>query len=231
MENRKILLYVLHGAWDTQGTDGVEVIGVSENIEPLQKKLEKIADSQAKDYIKTYGEEEEERGERYYEIIDALGEYAKFYITEHYVDISETLMGAISREMEKIDRRRDVENYLQGMWESDNLDNWKFEYMINCDDVMQKIIERFDKTEDCNISFNATLENAVEFVAKDIALDDGVIEFLWRRLGEIPVDDDGYIQEDYMGYDAGTDREEIWEWFDEHYSGGISALMYGRYGK
>ena len=49
MGNSKILLYVLHGAWDSQSEDGVIVLGVSADIEPLQKRLDKIAESKARE--------------------------------------------------------------------------------------------------------------------------------------------------------------------------------------
>lgn len=47
----KILTYVLHGMWNTPDTDGVVVIGVSVDVEPLLRKLDKIADSKAKEYV------------------------------------------------------------------------------------------------------------------------------------------------------------------------------------
>lgn len=38
---------------------------------------------------------------------------------------------------------------------------------------------------------------------------------LWSMLGDIPVDEDGNIEEPFMTWEVGTDREEIWHWFDE----------------
>lgn len=98
----KILTYVLHGMWNTQDTDGVVVIGVSADVEPLLRKLDEIADSKAKEYIEMYGFIQEQRGERYYEAVNGSGKYAKFYITEHQLELSENMMGSISREMENI---------------------------------------------------------------------------------------------------------------------------------
>ena len=95
----KILTYVLHGMWDTPYTDGVTVIGVSADVEPLLRKLDEIADSKAKEYVEMCGYIQEERGERYYEAVNARGEYAKFYITEHQLELPEKTMGAISQEL------------------------------------------------------------------------------------------------------------------------------------
>jgi hypothetical protein len=50
---------------------------------------------------------------------------------------------------------------------------------------------------------------------------------LWADLGDVPVNDDGDIEEEWLGFPAGTDREEIWQWFEEEF--GISVaedLMY-----
>lgn len=228
MENRKILLYALSGSWDTPYTDGSTVVGISEDIEPLQKKLCEIIDSKAGDYLEHPTElAEQEIGERHYEIVDSDGRYAKFYITEHYVEISESLMGAISHAMDEIDRMRDVENYLKELWECGNIEDWKYEYMANSREVIQGIVVQFEKYEDCNVSFNSTMDMVVEEAKKSILLDDKILEFLWERLGDIPVDDDGCIEEDFMGYETGTDREEIWNWFDENHSEGVKVLMKG----
>lgn len=228
MENRRIVLYVLSGAWSTQDYDGSSVLAVSEEKEPLEEMLKQIASNYASEYVNIpLCTAQQECGERHYEISGCEGRWAKFYITEHYVEISESLMGAISREMDKIDRTHDVENYLKELWECGNIEDWKYEYMSNRDDVISGIVSRFEKCEDCNISFNSTMDFVVEEAKKKILLSDEVLEFLWERFGSIPVNDDGEIEEDFMGYEQGTDREEIWAWFDENYSEGVAALMGG----
>lgn len=51
------------------------------------------------------------------------------------------------------------------------------------------------------------------------------LETLLSELGDIPVNDDGIIQESFLWWPKGTDREDIWHWFDEKYSGGVIKLM------
>lgn len=51
------------------------------------------------------------------------------------------------------------------------------------------------------------------------------LETFWDELGDIPVDDDGIIQESFLWWPKGTDREDIWRWFDEKYPGGVAKLM------
>lgn len=88
-------IYVLHGAWHSQDTDGAEVLGVSEEIGPLLGRLDRIADTEAEGYVEMQGHVQEERGERYYEAVDGGGRYAKFYITEHTLRISGKALGRI----------------------------------------------------------------------------------------------------------------------------------------
>lgn len=38
---------------------------------------------------------------------------------------------------------------------------------------------------------------------------------LWEKLGEIPIDNDDNLEEDFMQFPAGTYRFDVWHWFDE----------------
>ncbi len=223
----KILTYVLHGTWDDQSADGVEILGVSVDIKPLQRRLNEIAENKAMEFLQTYGDVKEERSDRLYEITDAIGEYAKFYITEHQLELPESTMGAISREMEKNDRTMDVGQYLDDMYEDGNIEPWKYEYMVRKPEVMQEILQLFIKTEDCNTPFNTTLDIVVGNVMKEITLDDKKLEYLWEEFGDVLIDDDECILDDFLGFERGTHREAVWHWFDERYSGGVAKLMFG----
>jgi len=224
----KILTYVLHGTWYSQDADGVEVLGVSLDIEPLLRKLDEIADSKAEDFMKMCGYIQEERDERYYEAVNASGKYAKFYITEHWLELSENMMGEISREMEKIDRTMDVEQYLHDLYDGGNIPAWQYEYMTRKPEVMQEILQLFDSTEDCNTPFNTTMDIVVGNVMKEITLDDEKLEYLWEAFGDFPgVDEEDCLLDDFLGFETGTHREAVWHWFDERYSGGVAKLMFG----
>lgn len=37
---------------------------------------------------------------------------------------------------------------------------------------------------------------------------------------------DGVLANDWAGFAAGTDKYDVWRWFDDHYSGGIRNLLY-----
>ena len=57
---------------------------------------------------------------------------------------------------------------------------------------------------------------------------DSELEKLWNQFGDIPMNPDTErIEEPFLGFPAGTDREDIWHWFDERHSKGVSFLLYG----
>ena len=56
---------------------------------------------------------------------------------------------------------------------------------------------------------------------------DEILLKLWQDFADIPMNPETEcIEEDFMCFPAGTDREDIWHWFDERYSKGISDLLY-----
>lgn len=50
------------------------------------------------------------------------------------------------------------------------------------------------------------------------------LENLWEIFGEIPINDDDQIEEDFLGFEKGTNRFDVWHWFDERYPGGVIKL-------
>lgn len=54
------------------------------------------------------------------------------------------------------------------------------------------------------------------------------LERVWYALGDVPVDPETEkIEDAFMWWPAGTDREDIWRWFDERHSKGVAYLLYG----
>lgn len=41
---------------------------------------------------------------------------------------------------------------------------------------------------------------------------------LWEDLGDIPVNSNDKIDRSFLHFDKGTNREEVWHWFDDEYS-------------
>lgn len=55
---------------------------------------------------------------------------------------------------------------------------------------------------------------------------DTELENLWKFLEDIPMNENEQLEEDWFIFPKGTDKEEIWHWFDEQYSKGVSYLLY-----
>jgi len=56
---------------------------------------------------------------------------------------------------------------------------------------------------------------------------DEALEKLWNAFGDIPVDDEDHIEEDFLHFECGTDRFDVWHWFDDCHSIGIHSLQLG----
>lgn len=86
----KTKVYVLHGYWNLEEADGVIVVLVTTNEGRAISRLETIQETKAVEFFDfPYNDTVEEVGERLYEIQDNIraGNYAKFYITEHEVEV------------------------------------------------------------------------------------------------------------------------------------------------
>lgn len=60
-------------------------------------------------------------------------------------------------------------------------------------------------------------------------LDQHFVEKVWDDFGDVPMDPETEcIEDDYFIWDAGTDREEIWHWFDAFHPAGVYYLLYER---
>ena len=71
----------------------------------------------------------------------------------------------------------------------------------------------------------ATIEERAEKLLT-IEAQDALLEELWARFGDIPMDPETEtMEEDFLGFPHGTHREDIWHWFDERYSRGVAHLL------
>lgn len=56
--------------------------------------------------------------------------------------------------------------------------------------------------------------------------EDSEVEELWDNLTDIPFDPETEkLDEPYYIWPKGTDKEDIWHWFDEHHSKGVAYLL------
>lgn len=47
------------------------------------------------------------------------------------------------------------------------------------------------------------------------------LQVLWDELGDIPVNNNDEIEKDFLDFPAGTDKFEIWHWFDDQCPNGL----------
>lgn len=71
-------------------------------------------------------------------------------------------------------------------------------------------------------------ENKTTYTYDTLTLSTGkeAVRSLWDRFADIPIDDNDEILEPFMEWEVGTNRFDIWHWFDAMYPGGVNALMW-----
>lgn len=61
---------------------------------------------------------------------------------------------------------------------------------------------------------------------------DEKLEELWDDLTDVLFDEDAegrlVLMSEWHRFPKGTEREEIWHWFDERHSRGVAYLLYGK---
>ena len=50
---------------------------------------------------------------------------------------------------------------------------------------------------------------------------------LWDEFSDVPVDNDDNIERSFHIFEKGTDRMEIWKWFDEQCTNGLVKDLLG----
>ena len=63
---------------------------------------------------------------------------------------------------------------------------------------------------------------------QDPAEKDSAVLEVWNAFADVPMDPETEeMEEPFLHFPARTDRETIWHWFDDNYSKGVYALLYG----
>lgn len=50
---------------------------------------------------------------------------------------------------------------------------------------------------------------------------------LWEEFADVPVNNDDGIEQKFLDFERGTDRMEIWKWFDDHCPNGLVKDLLG----
>lgn len=95
----------------------------------------------------------------------------------------------------------------------------------NIDTAMHKIIQRLDPLSDDKIR-DALDAAGSQRQDKDPKMVED-LKRLWAEFSDVPIDDDDNIQKDFLGFKAGTDRFEVWRWFDSKCPNGLRKDLFG----
>lgn len=87
--------------------------------------------------------------------------------------------------------------------------------MAKCHEIRadEERVDYWD-ADDIDTSIAEHIEAAIEALCKS----------WWRMFGDVPINDDDGIDEPFMGWPRGTDRFEVWHWFDAVNPGGVKEL-------
>lgn len=71
-------------------------------------------------------------------------------------------------------------------------------------------------------------DNDVCWSPEELEWNDENLDGLWAEFGDVPMNPETEcIESDWLHFPAGTNREEIWRWFEETFDCRVADLMYG----
>lgn len=83
----------------------------------------------------------------------------------------------------------------------------------------------------CKNKTNTDKEKTVITNENYKSYNDSIIEEMWQALDDVPFDEQAngklILSEKWLSFEAGTAQDDIWRWFDKHYSKGVYELLYG----
>jgi len=96
---------------------------------------------------------------------------------------------------------------------------------MTCKEYGREVADRLHATID--YSDYIALRDAIDEI-ETLEERDRKLEELWALFGDIPMNPETEcIEEKFLDWEPGTEREEIWHWFDARYSKGVAYLLYG----
>lgn len=112
----------------------------------------------------------------------------------------------------------------------EGFEGYRLLYILNryCPHVYQIHVNPDHRIIQEDVEYNSKTLDA--FLTTAIPLCDDYLKRLWNEFADVPFDDhldsDMTLVVDWHGFPAGTEREDIWHWFDDRYSKGVYALLY-----
>ena len=91
-----------------------------------------------------------------------------------------------------------------------------------------KIVYRSDDMKECfNCRASYDKETPVEVLTHDMPeVNPDCVKIAWDIFDQqAEFDKDKRLKEDFFGFPAGTNRADVWQWFDSNFPGGVMRLM------
>lgn len=117
----------------------------------------------------------------------------------------------------------------EGMQPEDYLRAVPMEDIVNeVFDVLEDFRRSGDTFGDEYAYYEAYLIERMEPNIATLQERDAELERLWDGFADVPMNPETEkMEEPFLHFPAGTDREEIWHWFDDRHSKGVMYLLYG----
>ncbi len=143
-------------------------------------------------------------------------------------EIDEGSARSVYEALQKQYDREDVENYaINGYGECENDKGRAFLVRRKAENIAKRYRKAMDEDE----TWFYVLDNVVWLYFQDnieseepLDLNAEDLKELWLEFEHIPINDQDEIEEKYLGFAAGTNRFDIWGWFDARYPGGVAKL-------
>ena len=78
------------------------------------------------------------------------------------------------------------------------------------------------------VSYRIAAEMIENMEEKEPTLQDTInknVEALWKKFQSVPVDRNGNLKAAWYAFPKGTNKNDVYDWFNRHYSKGLSYLM------
>lgn len=69
------------------------------------------------------------------------------------------------------------------------------------------------------------IQNADAEIEAEFKTQDELIEAMWQTFADVNIDEDEYTEQNWFIFPIKTYKYDIWYWFDEHHSKGVSYLV------
>lgn len=103
---------------------------------------------------------------------------------------------------------------------------WEEGYSV--DDCIQMAVWRIVPFQENRNIFVAIYNKDSNAIKTYLDTDDLIMD-LWKSFSNVPFDEgekDLELGQNWFIFQKGTKREDIWQWFDTHYTKGVVALLY-----